>query len=56
MNTTNVLGTEGSLAFAFGEFVKDYYSTSKRSLKPLSILKIIARNPQFQGHNHQDSQ
>ena len=56
VNTVNVLGTAGQLACAYGEFVKDYYSTNRKALEPTKILKIIAKNPQFRGYNHQDSQ
>lgn len=56
INTINVLGTNGNLACAYGEFIKDYYTTNRRALEPTKILKIIAKNPQFRGYNHQDSQ
>ena len=56
LNVNNNLGSEGHLACAYGELVKDYYTTRKRSLEPSSILRIIQKNPQFRGYNHQDSQ
>ena len=56
LNPDNVLGSEGHLACAFGELVKKYYSTNKRSLSPIDVIRIIAKNPQFRGADHQDSQ
>ena len=56
LNVGNVLGSEGYLACAFGELVKDFYTTSRRSLEPSAVLRVIAKNPQFRGYNHQDSQ
>ena len=56
LNVGNVLGSEGQMACAFGELVKNYYTTNKRALEPTDILRCIAKNPQFRGFNHQDSQ
>lgn len=56
LNVGNVLGSEGQMACAFGELVKSYYTTSRRALEPTDILRCIAKNPQFRGFNHQDSQ
>jgi hypothetical protein len=56
LNVANVLGSEGYLACAFGEFVKTFYSTGRRALEPSAVLRVIAKNPQFRGYNHQDSQ
>lgn len=57
LNVTNVLGSQGNLACAYGELIKDYYTTNRRALEPIKILKIVSgKNAQFRGHNHQDSQ
>ena len=56
LNTDNVLGSEGHLACAFGELVKKHYSTNRRSISPIDVIRIIAKNPQFRGAEHQDSQ
>ncbi len=56
INVGNVLGSEGHLACAYGQLVKQYYTTKRRRLQPVDVLRIIAKNPQFRGHNHQDSQ
>jgi ubiquitin C-terminal hydrolase len=56
LNVDNVLGSEGHLACAFGELIKKYYSTPKKSLSPIDVIRIIAKNPQFRGSEHQDSQ
>ena len=57
INVNNVLGSGGELACAYGQFVKDYYTTNRKALEPIKILKIISgKNSQFRGHNHQDSQ
>ena len=56
LNTDNVLGSEGHLACAFAQLVKKYYSTNKRSISPIDVIRIIAKNPQFRGSDHQDSQ
>lgn len=57
LNVTNVLGSSGNLACAYGEFIKDYFTTNRKALEPVKILKIVSgKNAQFRGHNHQDSQ
>ena len=56
LNVGNVLGSEGYLACAFGELVKTFYTTGRRALEPSGVLRVIAKNPQFRGYNHQDSQ
>lgn len=56
LNVGNVLGSEGYLACAFGELVKSYYTTVRKTLEPAAVLRVIAKNPQFRGYNHQDSQ
>jgi ubiquitin C-terminal hydrolase len=56
LNVGNVLGSEGYLACAYGELVKSYYTTGRRSLEPTAVLRVIQKNPQFRGYNHQDSQ
>lgn len=32
LNVGNVLGSEGQIACAFGELIKNYYTTNKRAL------------------------
>lgn len=56
LNVLNVLGSEGKLACAFGELVKDFYTTNRKALEPGNTLQIIKKNPQFSGYNQQDSQ
>jgi len=56
LNVDNVLGSEGHLACALGELIKKYYTTNKRSISPIDVIRIIAKNPQFRGAEHQDSQ
>ena len=57
INASNVLGSGGNPVCAYGELIKDYYTTNRRALEPIKILKIVSgKNAQFRGHNHQDSQ
>ncbi len=56
LNVSNVLGSEGYMACAFGEFIKNFYTSGRRKLEPTDILRILQKNPQFRGYNHQDSQ
>lgn len=56
LNVSNVLGSEGHMACAFGEFIKNFYTSGRRKLEPTDILRILQKNPQFRGYNHQDSQ
>lgn len=56
INIHNTLGSEGHLACAYGELVKEYYKGDMMSIEPRKIFRIIVKNNQFRGQNQQDSQ
>lgn len=57
INLKNPLGSEGKLACAYGEFLKELFFTTRRTIEPRTLKKIIERkNNQFTGYAQQDSQ
>jgi ubiquitin carboxyl-terminal hydrolase 4/11/15 len=57
INLRNPLGSEGKLACAYGEFLKELFFTTRRTADPRALKKIIERkNNQFTGFSQQDSQ
>lgn len=56
INHTNVLGSKGRVAEAYGELMQDMWIGKKRKTAPFNIKKSIgAVVAQFRGYNQQDS-
>jgi len=56
INHTNVLGSKGRVAEAYGELINEMWIGHKRKTAPFSIKKSIGTVvAQFRGYNQQDS-
>ncbi|KAI4343170.1 hypothetical protein MLD38_027704 [Melastoma candidum] len=57
ININNPLGMEGELALAFGELLRQLWSSGRTSVPPRAFKGKLARfAPQFSGYNQHDSQ
>ncbi|CAI9100996.1 OLC1v1038210C1 [Oldenlandia corymbosa var. corymbosa] len=57
INQENPLGTNGNLALAFGELLRDLWSCEEPAVAPRMFKGILGRfAPQFSGYNQHDSQ
>jgi ubiquitin carboxyl-terminal hydrolase 4/11/15 len=57
INFRNPLGSEGKLACAYGEFLKELFFTNRRAIEPRTLKKIVEKkNSTFSGYEQQDSQ
>uniref|UniRef100_A0A915I6V7 Ubiquitin carboxyl-terminal hydrolase n=1 Tax=Romanomermis culicivorax TaxID=13658 RepID=A0A915I6V7_ROMCU len=57
INETNPLGMRGEMARAFGDLMKQMWSTKNSSVNPRNFKSVVGRfSPQFSGYQQQDSQ